>query len=174
MNWILHLVPFQNTLFSLLVVGSNCTILGSRRPLTSKCQNECNLIWPRGGGTLCPPVTYLCIAMRTSALKKLDFSQLWVCKSHIQGVPQKTHFQNHHCGPSIHPSPQAWLAGSKQPQWISLTSDVSACRMMILKVRFFVTPCSYLVSLKKIMANDLICFLFWRPYINLAYLAVFV
>ena len=33
-----------------------------------------NPIWPRGGGTLCPPIcVYLCI---TSSLKKIDFSQL--------------------------------------------------------------------------------------------------
>ena len=51
-----------------------------------------------------------------------------------QGVPKKTNFQNHRCGPTIHPSPQAWLAGSGD------LSDVSACRMMILKVRFLGHP----------------------------------
>ena len=49
----------------------------------------------------------------------------------LQGVPKKTHFQNYRCSPTIHSSPQAWLAGSGD------LSDVSACRMMILKVRFF-------------------------------------
>ena len=32
------------------------------------------------------------------------------------GCPKKTHFQNHHPSPTIHPSPQAWLAGFKQPR----------------------------------------------------------
>ena len=46
------------------------------------------LLGPGRGGTLCPPVTYLYIRIyvynrantRTSLLKKLDFSQLWVWK----------------------------------------------------------------------------------------------
>ena len=41
-------------------------------------------------------------------------------------MSKKTHFQNHHPGPTIHPSPQAWLAGSKRPRWrVSLQDDDS-------------------------------------------------
>ena len=41
------------------------------------------------------------------------------------GCPKKRHFQNHHPGPTINPSPQAWLAGSKQPRGISLTCQLA-------------------------------------------------
>ena len=45
--------------------------------------------------------------------------------SEYTGCPKKTHFQNHHCSPTIYPSPQAWLAGSKQPRGISLTCQLA-------------------------------------------------
>ena len=47
-----------------------------------------NPIYPRGGGTLCPPCyvfAYNCANTRTSPLKKLDFSQLWVWKRVVLG-----------------------------------------------------------------------------------------
>ena len=44
------------------------------------------------GGTLCPPYhvfAYICANTRTSALKKLDFSRLWVWKRAIHFLPHK-------------------------------------------------------------------------------------
>ena len=78
---------------------------------------------------------------------KLQLSLLLI--STLQGVPIKTHFQNHHPGPTIHPSPQA---GSKQPRG---SLEVSACRMMIMKVRFFLGhPVYYYPILTKIWATE--------------------
>ena len=80
-------------------------------------------------------ILYVNISMASLALTfTFQMALIWT-SIYLQGVQKKTHFQNHHCSPTIHPSPQAWLAGSGD------LSDVSACRMMILKVRFFGTPC---------------------------------
>ena len=45
-----------------------------------------------GGGALCPPCyvfAYICANTRTSPLKKLDFSQLWVWKRAVPFFPRK-------------------------------------------------------------------------------------
>ena len=50
------------------------------------------LFGPRGGGTLCPPChifVYICANKSTSALKKLDFSQLWVWKRVVHFLPRQ-------------------------------------------------------------------------------------
>ena len=49
-------------------------------------------LFGRGGGILCPPYhifVYICAITRTSALKKLDFSRLWVWKRAIHFLPFK-------------------------------------------------------------------------------------
>ena len=50
------------------------------------------LLSPRGGGTMCPPChvfAYIWANTRSSALEKLDFSQLWVWKRAVHFLPHK-------------------------------------------------------------------------------------
>ena len=59
-------------------------------------QNKLNFysihLFGPGGGTLCPPChvfAYICANTHTRALKKLDFSQLWVWKRAVHFLPRK-------------------------------------------------------------------------------------
>ena len=92
----------------------------------------------------------------------------------VQGVPKKPHFQNHHPGPTIHPSPQAWLAGSKQPRWrVSLQDNDSesaffwdtlyACLLVFECFRVFIPKQVHILRILSLKSS------FW----GLSYLRIF-